>query len=140
MKFSLLLSIRAEHAAFYLLVIPVASRMTIAWSAGLSGYARKGNGMGKSIVEKTGTREIVISTIIALVLIAAVFWFKLILLPVVIVTAAAGFAFLFSRYSMKKIGGMTGDVIGAVIELTEIILLAVLFCAEAVPALGVFLP
>lgn len=133
MKFSILLSLRPEHAAFYLLVIPVASRMTIAWTAGLSKYARKGGGMGKAIVEKTGIKEIIISTVIALVLISAVFWFRKIILPVVIVSVAAGFAFLFSKYSSKKIGGVTGDVIGAVIELTEVILLALLLALEALP-------
>lgn len=140
LKFSVLLTMRAEHAAFYLLVTPVAGRMTIAWSAGLSSYARKGKGMGKAMVEKTGRREIIISTVITLALISAVFWFKLIILPVILVAAAAVFAFLFSRYSEKKIGGMTGDVIGAVIELTELVLLVLLLVLEAIPALAGILP
>lgn len=140
MKFCVLLSLSAGNAVFYLAAVPAASRMTIAWSAGLSPYARNENGMGKAVVERTGLRQIVIATFIALLTVSAVFRFRLLVLPVLIVTSAALTAFLLSRYSMKKIGGVTGDVIGAVIEVTEVVLLALLLAAETVPAMGGFLP
>ncbi|MGL4369671.1 MAG: adenosylcobinamide-GDP ribazoletransferase [Spirochaetota bacterium] len=54
--------------------------------------------------------------------------------------AAAAFAFLFSRYSRSKIGGMTGDVIGACIELSEVLLFALLLAAEKIPALSGVMP
>ncbi len=140
MKFSIILSLIPEHAVIFLVITPAAARMTIAWSAGLSPYARNESGMGKAMVEKTGIKEILFSIIITAVLVAAVFRFSLIMLPAAVVISAAGFAFIFSRYSLKKIGGMTGDVIGAVIELTEVVILALLLAFETIPALTGFLP
>jgi len=135
LKYSILLSLSLEYAVLSLIAAPVAARMTIAWSAGLSQYARSENGMGKAIVERTGIKEIVITSLISVILISAVFKFRLVILPVLIAIVAAGFAFLFSRYSLKKIGGMTGDVIGAVIELTELIIPALFLAFETIPAL-----
>lgn len=140
MKFCILISLLPGHAVLYLVAAPAAARMTIAWSAGSSSYARSEKGMGKAIVEGTGASGMIISTIITLILVSAVFRFRLIILPLLIVISAAGFALLFSLYSSKKIGGMTGDVIGAVIELTELILLALLLSAEKIPAMKGLLP
>lgn len=140
MKYSLLASLSVENGFFSLIAAPAAARMTIAWSAGVSVYARSEDGMGKSIVEKTGWREIVIASVLTLLLISALFRFSLILLPAAIVLSAAGFALLFARYSLKKIGGMTGDVIGAVIEFTEIIVLILFILFETIPVMRDFLP
>lgn len=140
MKFSILLSLIPEHAVLCLIITPAIARMTIAWSAGLSVYARNDSGMAKAMVERTGAKQILIATIITLILASAVFRFRLIVLPVLLVAAAAYFAVLFSGYSLKKIGGMTGDVIGAVIELTEVILPALLLALEKIPAAGGYLP
>ncbi len=134
-KYSLLISLKPEHAVLCLIIAPVAARMTIAWTAGVSIYARIEDGMGKSMVERTGWREILISSTIALLVISAVFRFSLIFFTIVIVLSAIIFSYLFSRYSLKKIGGMTGDVIGAVIELSEILVFTVFIIFEKIPQL-----
>jgi len=140
MKYSVLVSLSAENGLLSLIAASAAARMTIAWSAGLSSYARSEDGMGKTMVEKTGWRGIVITSVVTWLVISALFRFSLILLPAVIVLSSAAFASLFAYYSFKKIGGMTGDVIGAVIELTEIIILILFMFFETIPVMRGFLP
>jgi adenosylcobinamide-GDP ribazoletransferase len=138
MRYSILVSLGREVAVIALLAAPAAARMTIAWCAGVSLYARKEKGMGMVMVERTGWREIFITTIITLVVIYALFEFSLIVLPGAIVLTAAGFALLFSYYSFKKIGGITGDVMGAVIELSEVLILILFVLFEIFPVLRGF--
>jgi adenosylcobinamide-GDP ribazoletransferase len=140
MKYSILVSLSGEIAILSLLAAPAAARMTIAWCAGVSSYARNEKGMGMIMVERTGWREIVITTVITSVVIFALFRFSLIILPAAVMLTAAGFALLFSFYSFKKIGGITGDVMGAVIELTEVLVLILFLLFETIPLLRGFLP
>ncbi|MCP4137222.1 MAG: adenosylcobinamide-GDP ribazoletransferase [bacterium] len=128
LKIGLLVSLDKTNLFYYIIVMPVFSRMSIAWIAGISGYARDDKGMGSAIVEKTGLTTIILATLIALA--AAVLFIGL-------MAAAAAFAVilftvLLSRYSTKKIGGITGDIIGANIELSEVVfLISILVCEAA---------
>ncbi len=122
---ALLVSLEDSRLALYLFALPAVSRMNILWAAGTSSYAGK-DGMGKSAVKYTGIKEIIAGTAIACIISA--FCFKL--AAVAVVPAAVAFALLFCAYVKKKIGGITGDIIGAVIELTEIVVLFVLFLWE----------
>ena len=121
-KTALLFSINNVCIVFYLFALPAVSRMNIVWTAGTSDGAGK-DGMGKSVVKYTGVKEIITATLIACV-ISAVFlkWAAFAVVPIAIV-----FALLFCAYVKRKIGGITGDIIGTVIELTEIVVLFVLF-------------
>lgn len=126
-KIGLLLSLHEGYILEYLFIMPVISRMNIAWTAGISSYARK-EGMAGSIIRYTGPKEIIIASGIAVIL-SAVF---LKLAAVFVIPALILFAVLFTRYIEKKIGGITGDTIGAVIELSEIVFLFILLIYEAV--------
>ena len=44
---------------------------------------------------------------------------------------AFGFAFLLLRFARKLLGGITGDVLGFLVELSEVVLL-IGFCVNAV--------
>ncbi len=126
-KIALLFSLHSGYILEYLFIMPVISRMNIAWTTGLSHYARK-EGMAGAIIKYTGPREIAIASGIAVILcaiflkLAAVF-----VIPILII-----FVFLFTRYVEKKIRGITGDTIGAVIELSEVVFLFVMLIYEAV--------
>lgn len=120
LKFAMLLSIPEKHLVACLAVMPVISRMTIAWSAGLSRYARKDDsGMAAGLVRNTGPIEIIISTTLAFII--SVLLLKLAAVPLVLIIIA--FALSMVLYMKFRIGGVTGDVIGAVIELSEIMFL-----------------
>lgn len=115
-KVALLVNIDAGNLLPCIIGMPVLSRMNIIWSAGMSGYAKKEEGLGKSIAEKIGPKEIVVSTFIALVICVP-------LLKTASLALAAGliiFCILFTHYTRKRIGGVTGDTFGALIEISEI--------------------
>jgi adenosylcobinamide-GDP ribazoletransferase len=126
-KIAILFSLHEGYILEYLIIMPVISRMNIAWTAGLSRYARK-EGMAASVVKYTGVKEIIIASAITVIL--SVIFLKFAALFVI--PALVLFVFLFTRYIEKKISGITGDTIGAVIELSEIAVLFVLLIYEAV--------
>ena len=84
----------------------------------MSGYARN-EGKAKYFIEYAGRKEIVIGTIVTLgvflllMRIEGAVLFFISILPV----------FLFIEYIKRKIGGMTGDTIGAISEASEVLIL-----------------
>lgn len=128
LKLGLLFSINEGHVLYCLFLMPVFSRMNIVWSAGISSYAGATPGMGSPVVEFTGPKEIVISTVIAAA--AGILFIRILALP--LLAASVLFVLLFTVYVKKKINGITGDIIGAVIELTEVVVLFTMFVLEVV--------
>jgi adenosylcobinamide-GDP ribazoletransferase len=120
LKYIMLVSLPDTYIAVCLAAMPVLSRMSISWSAGLSPYARKGEkSMSAGLVERTGPVEIIIST--TLTFIICVLLLKLAAVPLVMIIIA--FTLVMVLYVKSRIGGITGDVIGAVIELSEVVFL-----------------
>lgn len=102
-----------------LALMPVAGRIGSLVGAGASRYARDGEGLGKSFIDFCGVREIVVGLIIS----GGIFFVlagKVGLIEVLLSTAMAfGLTWFFSR----KIGGTTGDILGAVCELNQVLFL-----------------
>lgn len=120
MKYLLLLSLPDKLIIACLIVMPVLSRMTITWCAGLSSYAREGEkSVTAGLIEYTGLMEAVIASVLA-VLVGSLF-FHLAVVPLALIVIA--FALLINMYMKYRIGGITGDIIGAVIELSELLFL-----------------
>lgn len=119
-KFVLMLAVPDACLPQCIVVMPVISRMTIPWSAGLAPYARKdASGPAAGLVKHTGAIEILIATIT--VCGTGVLFLKLAIFPLVMVNIA--FALAANLYAKFRIGGVTGDIIGAVIELSEVVFL-----------------
>ena len=113
-KVILLSEIRPE----YIILYPVISRLSTSINAGLGEYARK-NGMSNGIIGKNGKKEAGISIIITMILSFIILKAK----GLIILIFAILFILLLMKGVKRKIGGITGDTMGASLELTSILVL-----------------
>ena len=104
-----------------LLIMPVIGRWIQVWMTYNSKYARE-SGLGRPFVEYVTVRELVVATIITTV----VSWFTLGVKGLLAVITIALIGLILKRLFDKKIGGITGDVLGAGSEFTELVTLFIL--------------
>ncbi len=102
-----------------LLVMPVMGRWSQVFAAALSPYARSKSGTGSFIVEGTTARHVLCASLPPLCLL----WFFYALSGFVIFAITVVFALIWIWYIKKKIGGMTGDTLGATNEVVELVFL-----------------
>lgn len=107
----------------YILVIyPIIGRLASLSSCVFSPYAKK-DGMGKCFVDYTNKKSLLIAFLYSLIFFFSVIresvfeigLFIAIALPLIILI----FSFLFSKKMERTIGGITGDTLGALLELSE---------------------
>lgn len=120
-----------QYFAYYssLLLMPLMSKWTMVLSMHYGTPARQ-DGLGRIFTGKTGSKELAVSTLTLLFAIAllSMFFSKYvpqlyyIFYPILLIIL-----YLFARASVvffnKKIGGLTGDTLGAISEAAEIIFL-----------------
>ncbi len=102
-----------------LFVMPVMGRWSQVFAAALSPYARSNAGTGSFIVEDTTAWHVLCSTLLPLCLL----WFFYASSGFVLFAIIVVFVLIWIWYIKKKIGGMTGDTLGATNELVELIFL-----------------
>ena len=133
--YSLIIESR-ELTLYAIMTYPVVSRFCSVVSCASSPYAR-GSGMGKTFVDNTKTCGLIVATIITLLYTIGMlfmpfilftnyslpiqFIIQTILVIVIIVTLLALFAYAFSKLIERKIGGITGDTLGALLEISSIV-------------------
>lgn len=114
------LEINAKLSAFSCILLwPVSGRIGSIVSAGISNYARKEDGMGKSFIEILGLKEACIGGGLGLVLFILVSGWRGILLFSLTLLSTLLTSWLFSR----KLGGTTGDTLGASCEINQVVFL-----------------
>ncbi|MDI3519537.1 MAG: adenosylcobinamide-GDP ribazoletransferase [Caldanaerobacter sp.] len=118
LKILFLSDIRQSLLFSALLVSPVIARLSVVFSIAISKSARGGKGLGGLLLERAGLREFVIALLISTIAGYFVMPLKDLALLYVIFLS---FTYLISKYISKKIGGMTGDTLGAVNEFVELI-------------------
>jgi len=120
LKISLLLALPASLKIASLLLMCVLSRWSLVLSMFLFPYARS-NGKARVFIEGMNAKIFIISTVIACLL-GFLTWQMRGLLVMAVVCAVV---FLLGRFILRRIGGITGDTLGAVNELAEVAVLCV---------------
>lgn len=107
-----------------LIIYPIISRMSTSVNTGFGVYARD-NGMSTGIIGMNQVKDSIFSVILTLLLIILVYYNSGILKGLVMFVAGILFIFYFRRVVYKKIGGITGDTMGASLEMTGLIVLLI---------------
>ena len=121
LKFSFLMALLDQGKEQSLVLFPLVSRWGQVLLAVLAPYARPGGGLGQAMTEGATPRRVVGATLAALLLslLAAG-------LPGLVSLVLAGLvAWGLSRYFRRRLGGITGDVLGALNEILETVVLGV---------------
>lgn len=104
-----------------LMAFPVLGRWSAVQLAAWFDYARSGYGTGQAFVRCTGRRESAISTLITAVIMVLIFGMAGLTTLLVI----AVFTALFGLFFRTRLGGVTGDIMGAACEISEAVVLLV---------------
>jgi adenosylcobinamide-GDP ribazoletransferase len=105
----------------FLILIPMAARWTPVFLAAFWPYARPEGGLGQGLVQEMGRKELFWATILAWgITIGVAGWLGLGFMTVLLIWSLLSGWFFF-----RKLGGVTGDTMGATIETSE--LLGILF-------------
>lgn len=118
LKIALYMSIPSMYIMYVVFLMPIFSRAMVPFICYKAKYPRK-EGMGNMFIGKVKTKSLLI-TFAILVLSSMVFKISMILIIPMIV-----FTYLYRSHVSKIIGGITGDVIGASIEICEIVYLTI---------------
>lgn len=104
-----------------LVLMPVIGRWS-AYYAILTQPRARNDGLGSLFIQKRGLWQLAPVSIIAFGLAGVLLKMTI----VAMILALAAFLFSYIRLVNKKIGGMTGDTLGAIIELSEVVVLIAL--------------
>ncbi len=121
-KFAALMALTVQQATPALLLAPVLGRWSMSLAVVLFPYARP-QGLGKSLKAQAGWPQAALASLTA----GVVAWLAAGSRGLLAVAAAALLAIAIVRFTLRRIPGLTGDIYGALNELTEVIVLLV-FC------------
>lgn len=108
-----------------LLLMPVAGRMGIVIGAGVSEYARVEGGLGKAFVDYCGLKQIVLGLIMYGVIFALIGNVQSTVAGIV----SCLFSFSAAKYFGSRLRGVTGDILGALCEMTQTFFMFAMFAA-----------
>ncbi|MGL6063589.1 MAG: adenosylcobinamide-GDP ribazoletransferase [Fusobacteriaceae bacterium] len=111
----------------FILIYPVIGRMCSVVNCATAQYA-KSSGMAKSFVDSTNINDLLISLVITVGYAYFILnYFDLTLNYLLLIPIIGILGYYFARLMTKKIGGITGDTLGAVVELSQIITLLLIY-------------
>lgn len=122
LKFALLVGLTNDHKNYALLFAPVAGRWSMVMGIYLSSYARE-EGLAKAFFSHKTGREIFWATLITFCLGLILFRIEFFY----IIGIALAVNLLLISYLKRRIGGLTGDTLGALNEIIEVITLFSLY-------------
>ncbi|MDP4183382.1 MAG: adenosylcobinamide-GDP ribazoletransferase, partial [Bacillota bacterium] len=118
LNFAALSNLGASDIFKALILFPVVGRTATLIGASISNYARE-NGLGKSFIDFCGWREMVLG----LAFCFAAFFLILRIHGLILAAITILTSFLILKLFTRKIGGATGDILGAVCELSQTVFL-----------------
>jgi len=86
-------------------------------------------------MDYVGWREVIFASLTMAVV--GILLFKLYFLPLLII--AMGIVLLILKYCQKKIGGISGDILGAINEIVEVSILLAICLVNQIFSLSIFL-
>lgn len=116
LKFSILASLKTGIPVFIL--APVLGRWAMTAAIVFFPYARP-NGLGRTIKDRAGSKQFVISSIITAAIIVGVGFNYPLAIPASSLAAAVLAGFFCASFSMRRLSGLTGDIYGATCEVIE---------------------
>ncbi len=103
-----------EHMMFLLILMPTVSRLMLVFISRISRYARD-NGMGGFFIGRVKNNQLIIALMITLI-INVIYIKSMIIIPFIML-----FTYIYRQHVYSKIDGITGDILGALIEMSEVI-------------------
>lgn len=119
LRYSVLNALPGAMVPVLLITQPVAGRWVMSLALHIFPYARKEGGLGQGFTEEKGIINIMLSSILAL----AFMWIVNGPVGIVIALMVLAFSLLVAVWAAGKLGGLTGDVYGALNEVAENIFL-----------------
>lgn len=124
LKFSLIHEISVEVKNIALLLMCVLGRWAMVMVSASSNYAKEGNGLGRPFTDYVGLKEFVFATIITVLICWGLFsWGALPYKGIILILIVYLANLYLLKYVKGKIGGVTGDILGGVCEVTEVLVL-----------------
>ena len=117
MKVSFMSEIPMAHLGYVLFLMPIISKYTVVFVSTFSAYAREG-GMGNWFIGRVSKGDFIFSSLFTVTMIYLVNPNCFILLGGTLI-----FGWIFRAFCNKQIDGMTGDTIGALSELSDVMVL-----------------
>jgi len=127
-KYLALDQISTSSIPYSLIMMTVMGRNSMVLVCYRSPYARSGEGLGKSFTKNLGVLEMAISS-------ATTFGIALLFMGMKGIVIFLGIAFFSHGYRfffIKKLGGVTGDILGSANEVAELLCLILLIVLEQV--------
>jgi adenosylcobinamide-GDP ribazoletransferase len=116
LKFSALLQLLSSgFPVVYLIIPPLLGRLAIVLMRLTTPYVREG-GLGQEVFASSPTRPLIVQCVV----IVGVLTFFFLDVFIVLLVASALIFFIVRKVSMARLSGCTGDVLGAMVELTEL--------------------
>ncbi len=122
LKITALASLDAKTMPRAVLLMPVAGRCSLLLLMAVLPYVRPEGGRGTLFYTQSGR----MGTVWAVVLLFLICWLTAHMAAIIAGMAALAFVMIFAAYCRKKIGGATGDTLGAGCELAETVVALVL--------------
>ncbi|MFO7983643.1 MAG: adenosylcobinamide-GDP ribazoletransferase [Desulfuromonadales bacterium] len=119
LKYLCLFNVPADYKSAALIMMPAAGRWMQVFLASFCSYVRSEGGTGGAFVDQVGERELMLGSVTLLLAAVVLFAFKGIALLLLLGVGAI----VLWRYFEQRLGGVTGDVLGAATEITEVLTL-----------------